>query len=669
MHSSLRSLQVFAVFLLTVLSIPALASAAPHWVQATPFGGSMVALAEAPSSPQTLYSATVTGRFFRSLDGGLMWGERKSGLPGDLIADLVVDPQDPRTVFARSTGEAPLLRSRNGGSTWKAINPGTNVYVYGVTLDDEHPGVVYAATQGGLYRSSNAGDTWTVSAFAFSPVFAFAIDPHDANTFLAAIYTSGSGTTFWRSADHGTTWTESADGGPPGLAPGVLRILFDPARAGTAYAFLGPQGGGGTTMRTTDGGGTWLLLTATVGIHDLTVAPDGTLLAAAYFGMARSDDLGETWTPPLSPLLGPDTEPRDALSRLIVSPASPETLYAAGGDGVWKSTDGGGSWVAANRGIDALPVLSLGVAPAGPPNVVALAGNDVFRSADRGATWRNVHTSLDGSQPYVIDAFDPHNPQTIYGVTFDGQADYLVKSTNGGSDWSQPETGFGCGSDSICDVVIPAVAVDPKTPGTVIIGLSSFVHFQGVSNHLVRSLDGGATWKALSPLHNIQALVIDPVQDKTFYGLTCRGVYKSETAGTVWHGVGSGLPGPNLLCTTTSSSHQRLALDPGQPQTLYVGTAGQGVFRSTDGGVTFRPFNRGLETADVTAVLVDSAGSIDAAVAKKGVWRWDASLRRWTPLNDGLPVWDFSGALAFDPRHPSTLYAGTQGHGVYRLDL
>jgi len=267
----------------------------------------------------------------------------------------------------------------------------------------------------------------------------------------------------------------------------------------------------------------------------------------------------------------------------------------------------------------------------------------------------------------VIDAFDPRNPQTIYGVGFDGLADFLTRSTNGGSTWRRLFIGYSCGGDSVCEVDIPTVVLDPLIPNTVYAGVYTFFHFQAPSDHLLRSPNGGATWRTLTPLTGLEELVFGPKQDEALYGFTCKGLFKSETTGASWHRVGSGLPAS--LCSNASPRF-RLAVDPRNPQTLYLGTAGQGVFRSTDGGATFRSFNRGLETADVSIVLVDpiNPSRLYAAVTGKGVWHWDASQRRWTPLNAGLPVGDFAGVLALDPEHPATLYAGTLTHGVFRLD-
>jgi photosystem II stability/assembly factor-like uncharacterized protein len=675
LHRPARPSQVLALLLLISLSMASTAfAAAPHWVQATPFGGPMETVAASPSSPQTVYAATVVaGRFFRSLDGGATWAERPGGLGYVVTADLFVDAQDSRTVYARtSSPDKPgVQRTRNGGLTWTAAGPGPNVY--GLTLDDRAPGLLYAATQRGLYRSADAGDTWTATAFAGSTVFAFAVDPRDPHTFLVAVGGSHSSdpTTFRRSTDQGATWVPATLGeAPPGLSPIVLRILFDPAHAGTAYAFLGPQTSQlGTVFRTTDDGASWTFLDSTAGIRDLLPSPDGTLFAAADFGVSRSTDRGDTWVPPLPAQLTPETAPRDILARLAFSPASPQTLFAAGTEGIWKSTNDGASWAAASQGIAALNVSSLAAAPAGPDNLLAVAGDGVFRSPDQAGTWRRVHSFFNGPQPDTIEAFDPRNPQTVYGVGFDGQADFLVESTNGGDDWRVLPVGYTCGGDSICDVQMPAFAIDPQRTGNLYLGVVAFIHFQGLSEHLLHSSDGGETWKEMTPLHNLQALSIDPRQGKTLYGLTCKGLYESENAGSNWRQMGSGLP-PQSLCAPNIPGRQRLAIDPRKPQNLYVGTAGHGVFRSTDGGVTFRAFNQGLTTSDVTTILVDPATeNLYAAARGKGVWRWAAASRRWTPLNDGLPVWDFAGVLALDPQDPSILYAGTVAHGVYRLDL
>src|SRR3984893_8924354 len=392
--------RVAGLFPLALLSIAATSFAATaHWTHATPFGGNVVALAQAPSAPQTLYAFARPGGLFRSLDGGATWSPA-TGVPPDTgIEDLVVAPRDPQTVYALtvSTSGRSLLRTRDGGHSWLAIGPGSPVSV--LAVDGQHPNLLYAATSLGLHRSRDAGDSWEVAAFAGTVITALAIDPLDTTTLLAAVRMSGSddANRVWKSGDRGKTWAAtSLVATPAGPYVDIWRLVFDPARPGTAWALSTAELQGKPGLfRTTDGGLSWSLLSA-AGIHDLAPSPDGALFAAINLGVARSGDLGETWLPPLPLSSSYVASPADAISRLLVSADAPETLFGAGGEGIWKSASAGARWDASNQGLLALGAYSLAVAPAGPDMIVAVAGDGVFRSSDQGGTWRRVHSKGDG---------------------------------------------------------------------------------------------------------------------------------------------------------------------------------------------------------------------------------------------------------------------------------
>lgn len=154
-HKALSTIRAACLFAFLLFSITAASSATPRWEQATPFGGPIAALAQAPSAPRTLYAASLNGRVFRSLDGGATWS-RRAGTTGDeLIADVFVDPGDPQTVYAL-TNFPNLFRSRDGGLSWSEIGPGLQS-VFAFALDQDRPRVLWAATQDGLYRSADRG--------------------------------------------------------------------------------------------------------------------------------------------------------------------------------------------------------------------------------------------------------------------------------------------------------------------------------------------------------------------------------------------------------------------------------------------------------------------------------------------------------------------------------
>ncbi len=652
------------VVLCLLLTAPA-AAQAPRWTRATPDGGWILALAQAPSAPETLYAAAQTGRLFRSLDGGASWQPRGPAVLAG-VRDLVIDPVDPRTLYAM-TGYPQPLRTRDAGRTWAPAGPGLHS-VAALALDAEHPGVVLAATAGGLYRSLDGGDSWDLAAFAETQVAAVAIDPGATATLFAAVGNEGDPTVLWKSTDRGATWVETPLS-VPAYTRGLPRFAFDPAHPGTlylAFAVTYDFDSTGPVLRSRDGGTTWTELPAASGnLLNLAVSPRGDLFAATAYGVARSTDFGATWSPRLPLTFRFPGEPGDTISHVLASPTAPGELFAAGVTGVWHSRSGGARWAPRNRGLLAQGVYSFGLAPDAASTLVALGNGSVFRSTDRGTTWRRLPRTGAAGPPIWIEAFDPRHPETIYGLGSDGQADFPLVSQDGGRTWNKPRFPYNCHlAGSLCDVSLGRIAVDPHDPEAFYVSGSYFRHFGPSGSFLLRSDDGGTTWDKLAPLESIAALVFDPTRRGVVRAIGCDGFFQSGDGGASWQTAGRGLP--RKLCTGAGLS---LAIDPQEPRRLYAGTA-EGVFLSTDDGATFRPMNRGLETAQITSLQIDPANSdhLYAGAAGRGVFRWSAPQRRWLPLNQGLPGSNFNGNLALDPRHPTLLYANT-AQGIFRLDL
>jgi photosystem II stability/assembly factor-like uncharacterized protein len=181
---------------------------------------------------------------------------------------------------------------------------------------------------------------------------------------------------------------------------------------------------------------------------------------------------------------------------------------------------------------------------------------------------------------------------------------------------------------------------------------------------IYRSNDGGRNWQRVSPLgcSSVLALAVSPANPDTVYAVTGgSGVLKSIDGGETWVPANRGL---------TVLYGRSLAIDPHNSQTLYVGTEGGAVFRSTDGGMRWVSSSAGMDPqAAIRSIVIDPLDPqvIYAADLRTGVYRSSDGTKTWVKINEGLRTRAVRAlAISSDGR---TLYAATEGEGVFRIDL
>lgn len=132
-----------------------------------------------------------------------------------------------------------------------------------------------------------------------------------------------------------------------------------------------------------------------------------------HFGLFKSTNGGTTWVSASDGLRGA------AVVALAVDPSVDGTVYAATRRGVFTSSDGGASWHAANVGLPDRAYIDAVAVDATPPATVYAGGfPGVFLSTDSGATWKPLNTGL-GADPGVLSlVIDPIEPAVLYAGTF-----------------------------------------------------------------------------------------------------------------------------------------------------------------------------------------------------------------------------------------------------------
>jgi photosystem II stability/assembly factor-like uncharacterized protein len=544
-----------------------------------------------------------------------------------------------------------VFKTSDGGKTWHALG----LVGEPVAITPYAPATVYVAVPGAgaasrLVRSGNGGRSWQPADGGLPQTFLWALDfdPAAPTTVYAAMGEHG----VFETNDGGTRW-RSLD--VPAKYGAVTAIAVDPRHPQTIYA-----GADNGLIGSIDGGRSWHVLNAAMAGHDrdrwymqvsaLAVDPDDSRMIYATTGCTgvfKSTDGGRRWARASAGL-----DPKCGWSYgLALDPRAPQTLYAAdGARGVFKSLDGGARWHPANAGLSLSTVFSVTVGRQSPPTVFAAAGGlGLFKSSDGGAHWQSLAPKIK-----LVDgvAADPSNPEHVLAAV-PGYG--IVRSADAGATWTGARSG-------------------PPARGTDVVAILGQAAYAGTFGHgFFASTDGGRTWRKRGAL-DVQALAIAPGNVVYAGSETMRdqGLFKSTDGGSNWQRL-------------YDVGVDAIALDPKDPATIYISTGGgtDTVFRSTDGGTNWQRADAGLprfrgksrETGKsiewmdgLNALVIDPVHptTLYAAVFEHGVFRSTNSGRNWQPFNAGLSARQVR-TLALDATG-RTLYAGTDGGGVVSLN-
>ncbi len=329
----------------------------------------------------------------------------------------------------------------------------------------------------------------------------------------------------------------------------------------------------------------------------------------------------------------------------------PDTVYAATSNGVYRSENDGRSWVAANAGIEGFTVNSVATDPHIEGRAYAATQQGLFRSDDAGRTWveKRVDTLFDLPVPVSQLTVDSAQPQALYAVTL-GR---LKKSMDGGNTWAAlPFKTTTNPYEPLPNDI--SLAIDPKNNNVIY----AAVDYYNANNAILKSTDGGNTWKALVEIDTLvaaQSIAIDPANSSLVFAIARDGVYRSVDAGRTW--INAGLQSLTL---------DGAVFDPNHAGVLYV-VADEGLQVSRDGGTTFQsigqPQRHDFRTAFFTtsalpALLVGGDPDEDAFLVK-----WNAAgdqILYATYIGGSYP--EFASALAVDADGNAYLTGTTQSN-------
>jgi len=506
-------------------------------------------------------------------------------------------------------------------------------------------------------------------------------------------YVAAAGGGVWKTVDGGSNWTPLTDNqattfmGSIAVAPSNGQVIY----AGTGEASnSGDSGYGRGILVSQDGGATWTLTTAGGALDRQAVARiaiDSSDPAVAYAAVAdfavnglyngntgiwKTTNFGASWTNTTRAVRLDNFAP---YSDVVLNPADPSVIYAAigrddgnsaGNNGVIKSSDGGATWTYVGSSLpkgDSDGAIKLAISPTNPSVIYASIANGrnggsfgalkgFYRSADAGATWTleaNTPNFLGGQGWYdntiAVDPLDPSG-NTIYAagqLNYNTNRDAIIESTNGGASWFDLTTG-----------------ADGKGPHT-----DHHAMAFDATGHLLNGNDGGiwrldtntqgsVHWSDLNyGLQTIQftGIATDPSNPNVAYGGAQDNGTSKFINSTSWNLLAGGDGGYTRVDHTT-------------PATIYQEYYGLSLYRSDNGGQSFRYAANGLNSSEAAEFYVpfilDPTNQSRVLVGLSHVYESTNKGASYRSIGGvGSPGWTSRSTISAIATYGSTVYVAT----------
>ena len=661
------------------------------WVVTGPSGGDVRAVAVDPRDKDRLYISTLDGQIYTSADAGKTWALLVNLNEPQLILDqLFVDAVDSKVIYAsghRFKQPGGFFKSSDGGATWKEAKELRDESIHSMTQSTSDPKMLAVGTLDGVWVSHDSGDSWEKIQSATMPVNidAMAIDPRKTSTMYAG--------TWWRAyktTDSGKTWRLIKNGMIDDSD--VFAINIDPRDADHVIASACSG-----IYESLNGGEKWAKIQGIPSqsrrTRDILQHPSvpGTIYAATTEGFWMSTNGGKAW------ML---TTQRDLeINSIAVHPDDPNRVYIGTNNyGVMVSNDGGKNFVQTNDNFTSRFTYSITPDIEQPNRLYAATHNTVagggffFISSDAGHTWVQSK-SIDPNKirPYAL-LQDRRDPTQMYLGTNIG----IFKSADRGVSWTliaapkpKPKPSARKTAAKKPAAKGKTTAKTPAKPAAPVAEAPGLVPaLTGRIRSLTFSEDGKSTifaatddgfyrtaditkgWERVSlgegNSDGVYAVFAQPSEPGTIWVGTDRsGILVSRDDAETWSRV-DGVP--------TDVPISSIAIDPKRPDHIYVGTV-QAFWLSRDGGKTWNRRGGNLPLGNFVSILINPENTDEIFIASAleqdgGIFYSENAGMKWKRVDSKemkLPsrrVW----SMAFDPRNPGLIFAGSHSSGVYRIE-
>jgi len=632
-----------------------------------------------PCNPDVAYAGVWGGGTFVTSDAGQSWSRLRND-PTISASAILVDPNDSDVIYLGDRTLPRIYRTIDGGATWSTFfDAGPGYYrVLTVALAPSDPDILYASVfknggpmAGDAFRIEGGEGVVVTGTLPRLPV-ALAVDPSDEDRAYAVLHAYG----VYVTGDGGQSWntiSELGSGLPQEPQVGFGGLVVDPTDPDVLYLFGGCD----------------------VDIDFSHSGADPAVMNTVY----RSTDAGTTWDNLNDGTLGVAS---GSIKGLTISPVDPTVLYVGALNGIFRSSDGGASWHDEGAGLGYTHTAGVALSSDGMYLYAPTLGGGFFvgevHTSTHEISW-DTTSHLRSSIFHVQIAVDPTDSMTLYASAYPGGT---FKSVDRGETWS--ECNFGVASFEIDDPNRQgyyAFAIAPTDPSVLYLGL------YGIG--IYKSTDGAETWQPMNGSArtmrgmDILSLLIDPVDPDTVLVATSDGIYRSTDGGSSWHEFSEGLNCRDIRTLAVGSDgtlyagsrghelfarsqhapdwkqmsafgnfgvlwpvwddrplyqYTSLLFHPTDPAVIYFGTFPAGIYKSIDGGQSWKESNVGWTNDGVFCLKFHPENSeIIYAGTYNGMNRSTDGGAHWEVWDEGWPEEQWVFSIDFDPRDPDVMYA------------
>lgn len=593
----------------------------------------------------TLYMSSRSGGWWRSYDSGTTWTNTTDDLPVTGVNVFSVRPDDDQDILinirhAINGSTYGVYRSTDGGTTWSPTVFNTSTTGFGGLGDNTsvrelrhnhvHSDTVYVASSDGLWRSTD--DMTTITEVFSGSINSIAPHPEDADVIHMTRNEGGQRNDIYRSTDGGTTWTISAT-----IAANSNSTIKLHTLRGWPNMLIASSGSG-VWLSEKDGNNFFNINVAgssgsTFGVSDI----DPQIMLRGVLDISRSSNLGSSWTQATEWYLPAATSTNYVHADFRSYYAINGVIYIGTDGYMCKTPDGGITWEILSEGTNIRENYKLGqsqshqgiascgsqdngssyyreglwlewigadgmeqiIHPCNPDYAIGSIQNGNKRRSKDGA---QTHTGINGHEdinPYWVAplAYDPLDFGTIYAL-----GDKLVRSDDWGDTWTSLHD-FGA--------VINRFAI-AENDNSIMIATDR--------DDIYKSTDSGATFVQIGqglPNFFIADVAFDPMDDQTFALLydqwqdNNQRIYLTQDGGATFDNISynmSAIPGRSIVIDHTADRN------------IYVGTE-VGVYTMPLSGTAYTALHSNLPPVAVQELEIHyGSNTIKAATWGRGLW-------------------------------------------------